>query len=77
MIIWWAAMAAAAVALAVFARRGQNAVWGTATLGVVVGVGLAIYEPGFDWWIIAKSIAVAALLGLAFELIPLLARRQR
>lgn len=76
-MIWWAAMAIAVVALAIYARRGQNAVWGTATLGVIVGLGLAIYQPGFNWWLIVKSITVAALVGLVFEVLPLLARRQR
>jgi hypothetical protein len=76
-MIWWIVMAAGAAALVVYAKRGQNAVWGTATLGALVGLGLAIYQPGFDWWTIAKSIAVAALLGVTFEVLPLLAGRSR
>lgn len=76
MTIWWVVMAAAAVALILYARKGQNAVWGTATFGALIGLGLAIYQPGFDWWTIAKAVAVAALIGLAFELLPLLGRRR-
>lgn len=77
-MMWWVVMAAGAFAMIAFASRGPNAVWGTATVGVLIGVGLALYQPGFNWWTIAKSVAVAALIGAIFEALPLLAgKRQR
>lgn len=76
-MVWWIVIAAGAIALLAFSNRGPNAVWGTATIGVPIGLGLAIYQPGFDWWIIVKSIAVASLIGAAFEALPRLAGRGR
>lgn len=77
MTIWWMVLAAAALVLVLYARKGQNAVWGTATLGALVGVGLAIYHPGFDWWTVGKAVSVATFIGLALDLLPLLASRNR
>lgn len=75
-MVWWIVIAAGAIALLASWNRGPNAVWGTATIGVLVGVGLAIFQPGFDWWVIVKSVAVASLIGVAFEALPRLAGRR-
>ena len=74
-MIWWATCAAAALVLLVYARKGANAVWGTATLGAVVGIVLAIIYPGDFWWIVAKAIAVGALVGFVFDFLPKLIAR--
>lgn len=41
-MLWNVLYAVAAVALLVYSRRGSNAVWGTATVGVLIGLGMAI-----------------------------------
>ncbi|QIQ87595.1 hypothetical protein [Erythrobacter sp.] len=74
MNLWWFVIAGGVIALGIYAPKGQNAVWGTATVALFIGVGIAIFQPGFAWLTIIKSVAVGALLGLAFELLPLLVR---
>lgn len=76
MTIWWVLSAAAIAALMLYAGKGANAVWGTASLGGVIGIGIAIYYPGFDFWIIGKAVVIAALIGLAFEWLPKLFGRE-
>jgi hypothetical protein len=73
--MWWI-IGAAAVGALFTSRQGPNAVGGTATLGGLVGIGLLIFWPGTTWWWIARSAAVGALIGLAFELLPRLVGRQ-
>ncbi len=73
-MLWWIIGIAAAVALILY-RSGPNAVWGTATLGVIIGVVIALIQPSFDWSTLAKSGAVGALIGVVFELLPKLANR--
>lgn len=68
-MVWWLLSAVAILALLVHSR-GPNAVWGTATFGILVGVAVAVYRPGFDWSIVGKAAVIAALIGLAFERLP-------
>lgn len=75
MEIWWAVYVVGGVSLLFFANKGANAVWGTATLGLLIGIGIAVYQPGFDWTTIAKAVTAAATVGLAFELLPKLVSR--
>lgn len=77
MTTWWIVLAAAVILLVFYARKGQNAVWGMATLGAVIGIGLAIYYPGFDLWTVGKSVSVGALIGFALDMLPLLASGNR
>ncbi|MFT6473805.1 hypothetical protein [Qipengyuania profunda] len=72
MSVWWFVIAGGVIALGIYARRGQNAVWGTATLALLIGVGIAIFQPEFAWFTVTKSVAIGALVGLAFELLPML-----
>lgn len=74
-MIWRGILAVAAAILLRYRDAGPNAVWGTATLALFVGLGLAVYQPGFEWWTVGKAVSVGALLGLGFELLPNLARR--
>lgn len=74
MTIWGLLLIAAMVVLSAYWRKGPNAVWGTATISAVIGVGVAIYQPGFDWWTVGKAVVVGTIIGLAFELLPLVPR---
>ena len=76
MSVWWLVIVGGVIALGIYARRGQNAVWGTATVALLIGIGIAIFQPGFDWLTIVKSVATGALVGLAFELLPMLAKNK-
>lgn len=73
---WLIVYVVGGLSLLFFANKGANAVWGTATLGLLVGIGIAIFQSGFDWTTIAKAVTAAATIGLAFELLPRLAGRQ-
>lgn len=73
-MIWWILLVAAAVVLLVH-WRGPNAVWGTATLGILIGVVVAVFRPGFDWWTVGKAAVVGTFIGLAFEWMPRIAGR--
>lgn len=74
-MIWWAICGAAILVLLFYARKGANAVWGTATVGAIVGIVLAVIYPGDFWWTVAKAIAVGALVGFLFDLLPKLVQR--
>lgn len=74
-MVWWLIVAGGAAALFAYARRGQNAVWGAATVALPIGVAFAIFSAGVDWFDVVKFIAVGALIGLVFELLPLLQNR--
>lgn len=65
--MWWIISAIAVAALKSYFPRGKNAVWGGATLGLFVGVILAIFRPGFDWAVIGHAIVIGAAIGLLFE----------
>ena len=77
MTIWWAVYAIGGISLALFAGRGPNAVWGTATLGLIIGLIVALFQAGFDWSTIAKGLTAGAGIGLVFELLPRLLGKGR
>jgi len=74
-VIWWAVYGVAGVLLLAHARS-RNAVWGTATLGLLIGVVIAWIQPGFDWWTVAKTVAIATLVGTLIEWLPRLGRKR-
>jgi len=74
MTIWGLLSAAAAVILMLYWWKGPNAVWGTATVGAVIGIGVAAYQAGFEWWTVGKAGIVGTFIGLVFELLPLIPR---
>lgn len=74
-MIWWIASAVAAVVLLAH-WRGPNAVWGTATLGALIGVVIAIFQPGFDWSIVGKALVTGTFVGLSFEWLTGVVTRQ-
>ena len=67
-MFWWILYAIAITSLLLHWGR-PNAVWGTATVGCVIGVIVSLVS-GFDWWTIAKSVAIAATLGTIIEWLP-------
>jgi len=66
----WPGLYIVAALLLLLHWRGRNAVWGTGTLGLVIGVVVALVRDGFDWWIVAKITAIATLIGTIFEWLP-------
>ncbi|KHL24989.1 hypothetical protein PK98_14195 [Croceibacterium mercuriale] len=74
-MLWWVIILAGASALGISAARGANAVWGTATLGVVGGLVLSVFYPGQFWLTLLRSIAIGALVGAAFEALARLSPR--
>ena len=75
-MIWWVLLIAAAVALLTHTRR-RNAVWGTATLGALIGVVVAVLRPDFDWWTVGKAVIIATFIGVAIEWLPRALGRSR
>lgn len=74
-IAWWTLYVVAALVLLLhFSSR--NAVWGTAILGLLIGVVIAWIQPGFDWWTVAKTVAIATLVGTLIEWLPRLGRKR-
>lgn len=74
MVVWGIASVVTILALLVYGRKGPNAVWGTATIGAVIGVGVATFQPGFDWWTVGKAVIIGTLIGVFFEMVPLIPR---
>jgi len=54
---------------------GPNAIWGGASLGFLIGVVVALFCDGFDWWLVAKSVAVTILIGTVVEFVYRLPKR--
>ena len=71
--MWTVLSVVAVISLLAFFMRGPNAVWGGATLGLVVGfvivIILAITGHNFAWSIIWKAIVVGTLSGLLAQLL--------
>lgn len=70
--MWWVMLGAALFALFFLGRDGPNAIGGTATLGTLIGLGSAIYQPGFEWWIVGKAMIIGTFIGVIFEWLPVI-----
>lgn len=68
-MLWWA-LYVVAIATLLLHFSSRNAVWGSATLGFLIGVVIALFGDGFDWWTVAKAVAIAATIGTLIEWIP-------
>ena len=68
-------MTVVAIILLVLHWKGPNAVWGGATLGVIVGLIIALVTG--DWGLLALSFAVGTFAGTLFEWVGRLAKRLR
>jgi hypothetical protein len=73
-MFWWITLIVAGVLLLLH-WGSRNAVWGAATIGLAIGVGIAILYPGSNWWIIGKAVAICTFVGAAIQWLP--TRRQR
>ncbi len=62
-----------AIALLALHWKGPNAVWGGATLGVIVGLIVALVVG--DWSLLALIFAIGTIAGTIFEWIGRLAKR--
>ena len=60
-------MAAAGLALNF---RGPNAVWGTATFSIVVGIVVALVAGWPFWATLGKAVVIGTLVGVVFQLLP-------
>ena len=66
-------MALVAIILLAFHWKGPNAVWGGATLGLVVGIIVALITGDWSW--LAIIFAIATFVGVLFEWIGRLSQR--
>ena len=61
------------ILLVTYFRKRGNAVWGGATLGVIVGLIIAVFLAfagrGFDWHVIVRAITVGTIAGFIAELL--------
>lgn len=73
-MVWWILYAVAMLMLLLH-WNGRNAVWGGATLGLIVGLIVAVFREGFDWWLVAHFATIATLLGTISEWVPRLLGR--
>lgn len=76
-VVWWIVIGLGVISLLAFARQGPNAVCGTATLGAIIGIGIAFFSPPFAWLTIAKAAAIGAIAGAVMELPHRLSSRRR
>lgn len=66
-------MAIVAGVLLILHWKGPNAVWGGATLGVIIGIIVALVKS--DWSMLALIFAIGTFAGTIFEWIGRLAKR--
>jgi uncharacterized membrane protein len=59
------------VLLAIYFRRGRNAVWGGFTAGIIIGFIIALFS-GFDWYIVGKGAILGTMVGFVSELLGIL-----
>lgn len=48
----------------------QSAIWGGATIGIFVGLGMKFLMTGATWWTVGKAILIGAAIGVVAELLP-------
>jgi len=73
--IWGILSIISFIGLIVFWRKG-NAVWGGLTIGVIIGLIIAIVYffkgNGFSWTIISKGLVVGVLIGIVAQLLGII-----
>ena len=67
----WIILGVISLILLVFYWRTRNAVWGSLTAGMIIGI-LWKFIGGTDWYIVIKVATVATLLGFGAELLGML-----
>ena len=74
-MVWIILSIVAVISLVVF-YRGPNAVWGAGTLGLIVGLIVALIQ-GFQWLTVWKFVASGIIVGTIFEILPKLSKWRR
>lgn len=74
-IIWTILGIATPILLVVYWGR-RNAVWGGFTIGVIVGLLIALFSE-FDWYIIGKGAVSGTIIGFGAELLGKISDRIR
>ena len=69
--IWIILAIISIVLLAVYFRRGRNALWGGLTAGIVVGFIITLFS-GFNWYIVGKGAISGTMIGFFAELLGML-----
>ena len=68
--MWTTLTIIASLAMILSFFRKQNAIWGGATIGLVIGIILAIIKK-FNWSITYKAIVIGILVGIVADLLGL------
>ena len=66
----WYFLLVAAIVILIVHWKGPNAVWGGATLGIIIGLISAIIGEGFNWWTVLKGLEIGTLVGALCEWLP-------
>jgi len=69
--IWIILAVVSIILLAVYFRRGRNALWGGLTIGVIIGFVIALFF-GFNWYIVGKGAISGTMIGFVAELLSML-----
>ena len=68
-MVWWAVTAFLVVWLFLF-TSGPSAIGGGFTIGAVIGIAIAAFQPVFLWSTVGKTMVIAASVGFVFDLLP-------
>jgi membrane protein implicated in regulation of membrane protease activity len=73
--IWTILGVVSLILLALYWNR-RNAVWGGLTIGIIVGLVIALFS-NFDWWIVGKSAVSGTIIGFGAELLGKMSDKMR
>jgi len=69
----WIILGIIAIILLIIYWRSRNAVWGGLTIGIILGLIIAIFYlfrgHGFSWYIIGKGATIGTIVGFGAELL--------
>lgn len=74
-VIWIIFGIASAVLLAIY-FRSPNAVWGGLTVGIIIGLIIALFS-GFDWYVVGRSAISGTVIGFGAELLGKVSDKMR
>lgn len=72
----WTILGVVTIILLAVYWGSRNAVWGGFTIGIIVGLFIAIFS-NFDWWIVGKSATLGTIIGFAAELLGKISDKMR
>lgn len=64
----WIILGIVTVILLMFFWRTRNAVWGGFTIGIIIGLIVALFS-GFDWYMVVKGAISGTIVGFGAELL--------